>query len=155
PAWLMEIILPRMSVPPESPASPAISVVIPVYNERESLPPLLDELTRVLPSLGQPAEIVLVDDKSDDGTREWIREIATRRPGVRGVLLDRHEGQSAAFATGFAQARGDILITMDADGQNDPADLPALVAALANADVVSGVRSTRQDTWRRRASSRF
>lgn len=144
-----------MSAPPESSAVPAISVVIPVYNERESLPPLLDELVRELPALGQPAEIVLVDDKSDDGTREWIRDVARQRPHVRGVLLDRHEGQSAAFAAGFTQARGEILITMDADGQNDPADLPALVAGLARADVVSGVRSTRQDSWRRRASSRF
>jgi glycosyltransferase involved in cell wall biosynthesis len=151
----METSLPSMPVPPETPAPPALSVVIPVYNERESLPPLLDELTRVLPRLGQPAEIVLVDDVSTDGTREWIRELATHRPDVRGVLLDRHEGQSAAFAAGFSQARGEILVTMDADGQNDPADLPALVAALAQADVVSGVRSTRQDTWRRRASSRF
>src|SRR5262249_18017049 len=87
--------------------------------------------------------------------REWIRDTAAKRPFVRGALLDRHEGQSAAFAAGFAVARGDILITMDADGQNDPADLPALLAALADSDVVSGVRSTRHDTWRRRVSSRF
>src|SRR5207248_506306 len=125
---------------PETPSPPALSIVIPVYNERESLPLLLEELTRVLPRLGQPAEIVLVDDLSTDGTREWIKDVAARRPDVRGVLLDRHEGQSAAFAGGFSQARGEILITMDADGQNDPADLPALVAALGEADVVSGVR---------------
>jgi glycosyltransferase involved in cell wall biosynthesis len=148
-ARLMEKSQPHMS------GTPPISIVIPVYNERDSLPPLLDELAVVLPRLGQGAEIVLVDDKSDDGTREWIRETASRRPEVRGVLLDRHEGQSAAFAAGFANARGDILITMDADGQNDPADLPALVGALANADVVSGVRAMRHDTWRRRVSSRF
>jgi hypothetical protein len=151
-ARLMEKSPPRM---PESVSTPRVSIVIPVYNERESLPPLLDELAALLPKLGESAEIVLVDDKSDDGTRAWIRETAARRPGVRGVLLDRHEGQSAAFATGFAVARGDILITMDADGQNDPADLPALIAALGGADVVSGVRSTRHDTWRRRVSSRF
>ena len=147
---------PRMPAPPETTAPPALSIVIPVYNERESLPPLLDELEGMLSRMGERAEIVLVDDQSADGTREWINDVASRHPRVRGLLLDRHEGQSAAFAAGFARARGDILITMDADGQNDPADLPALVAPLARgADVVSGVRSTRRDTWRRRASSRF
>jgi len=142
-------------MPDSLPPSPRLSIVIPVYNERESLPPLLDELARVLSALGEPAEVLLIDDRSDDGTREWIREVAARTPGIAGLLLDRHQGQSAAFAAGFAHARGDVLITMDADGQNDPADLPALLAALAQADVVSGVRSARHDSWRRRASSRF
>ena len=143
---------------PRSPASlsPRISIVIPVYDERESLPGLVEELFAAAATLGEPCEILLVDDDSRDGSREWIRETARRSPLVRGILLDRHEGQSAAFAAGFACARGDVMVTMDADGQNDPADLSALLAALADgADVVSGVRSTRQDSWRRRASSRF
>lgn len=144
-----------MSALPEPLPEPRVSILIPVYNERESLPPLLEELLRACASLGTPSEILLVDDRSEDGTREWIREAAARSPLVRGILMDRHEGQSAALSAGFAYAQGDVIVTMDGDGQNDPADVPALIAALADADVVSGVRSTRHDSWRRRASSRF
>ena len=145
-----------MSESSESSAVPSVSIVLPVYDERESLPALVDELLVAVAGLGRSAEILLVDDDSTDGTREWIRDAVRRSAGLRGILLDRHEGQSAAFAAGFARARGDVIVTMDADGQNDPADLPGLLAAIdEGADVVSGVRAARHDTWRRRASSRF
>ena len=137
--------------------SPEISVVIPVFNEVESLPPLAEELAKVLDSAigGRPYEIILVDDGSADGSGAWIEERARQNPRVRGVLLEKNVGQSAALAAGLRHARGDIIVTMDADGQNDPSNIPQLLVALEGADVVSGVRTPRADSWRRRASSRI
>ena len=137
--------------------SPEISVVIPVFNEVESLPPLAEELAKVLDSAigGRPYEIILVDDGSADGSGAWIEERARQNPRVRGVLLEKNVGQSAALAAGLRHARGDIIVTMDADGQNDPSNIPELLRALEGADVVSGVRTPRADSWRRRASSRI
>jgi dolichol-phosphate mannosyltransferase len=99
--------------------------------------------------------VVLVDDGSSDGTAAWIREAAHRDSRVRALLLDRNSGQSAALAAGLGRASGSIVVTLDADGQNDPADIPSLLAALERADVASGVRARRADTWLRRASSRI
>ena len=134
---------------------PEISVVIPAYNEAESLPILLAELLPALAVAGRPWEIVLVDDGSSDGTTERIRAAATAEPRIRPVLLAANGGQSAALAAGFARVRGRIVVTLDADLQNDPADLPRLLAALEHADVVSGVRANRQDSAVRLISSRI
>ncbi len=134
---------------------PAISAVVPSYNERESLPPLLSELRSALEASSRSWEIVIVDDGSTDGSREWLDAEAARDGRLRVVVLERNAGQSAALAAGLAQARGDVVVTLDADLQNDPADLPALLAALEHADVVSGVRADRQDTWVRLVSSRI
>jgi glycosyltransferase involved in cell wall biosynthesis len=136
-------------------APPRISAIVPVYDERESLPGLLEELTRALEGTGQSYEILLVDDGSRDGSGSIIADAAKRDARVVGVLLERNEGQSAALAAGFRHARGELLVTLDADGQNDPADIPILLAALEEADVVSGIRSRRMDDWRRRLSSRI
>ncbi|MBI5709023.1 MAG: glycosyltransferase family 2 protein [Candidatus Eisenbacteria bacterium] len=141
-----------MSAPP---ADPEISVVIPAYNEVESLDPLLAELRAALAAAGRAWEIVLVDDGSTDGTAERIAAEAARDPRVRAVRLEANAGQSAALAAGFSRARGAILVTLDADLQNDPADLPRVLAALEGADVVSGIRAERRDTWLRIASSRI
>jgi len=130
-----------------------VSAIIPVYNEIESLPGLLDELSPVLLATGRPCEVILVDDGSADGSGAWIEERAGTDPLVRGILLERHVGQSGALAAGLQHARGEILVTMDADGQNDPSSIPDLLAALEHADVVSGVRTPRADSWRRRVSS--
>jgi dolichol-phosphate mannosyltransferase len=132
-----------------------LSVVIPAYNEAENLPPLLAELHVALAATGRGWEIVLVDDGSTDGTADWLRGEAARDPRLRPVLLERNSGQSAALAAGIGRARGAVIVTLDADLQNDPADLPRLLAALENADLVSGVRAQRQDTWVRRASSQI
>jgi dolichol-phosphate mannosyltransferase len=137
-----------------STASPEISAVIPVFNEVESLPGLMSELDVVLRATGRSYEVILVDDGSADESGAWIEDRARKDPSVRGILLERNVGQSGALAAGLHHARGDIIVTLDADGQNDPSSIPALLAALEHADVVSGVRTPRADSWRRRVSSR-
>jgi len=97
----------------------------------------------------------MVDDGSRDGTAEWLVREAARDPRVVPVLLAGNHGQSAAIAAGLRHARGAVIVTLDADLQNDPADLPRLLAALESADVVSGVRAHRHDDWLRRVSSRI
>jgi dolichol-phosphate mannosyltransferase len=134
---------------------PELSAVVPAYNEVESLPPLFAELRAALEATGRTWELIVVDDGSTDGSRELIDAEAERDDRVRALPLEKNAGQSAALAAGLSRVRGDIVITMDADLQNDPADLPRLLAALANADVVSGVRAKRQDTWVRLVSSRI
>jgi dolichol-phosphate mannosyltransferase len=137
------------------PAAVELSAVIPAYNERENLGPLLGELRAALAATGRTHEIVLVDDGSDDGGGEWIEAEARRDPCLVAVRLPRRIGQSGALAVGLARARGAVIVTLDADLQNDPADLPKVLAALEGADVVSGVRQGRRDSWLRRISSRI
>ena len=132
-----------------------ISVVVPAYNEAESLPEFLAELRAALDATGKPSEIVLVDDGSDDGTPELLARERARDPRLRPLRLMARAGQSAALAAGIARARGTVVVTLDADLQNDPADLPRVLAALKDADVVSGIRANRRDTWVRRVSSRI
>jgi dolichol-phosphate mannosyltransferase len=134
---------------------PELSVVVPAYNEAENLPVLLAELRVALEASGRTWEVVLVDDGSTDGSAENMSAAAASDPRVRPVLLAANSGQSAALAAGFAHARGRILVTLDADLQNDPADLPRVLAALEGADVVSGIRAERRDSALRRLSSRI
>jgi glycosyltransferase involved in cell wall biosynthesis len=134
---------------------PALSAVVPAYNEVESMPPLFAELRAALDATGRTWEMVVVDDGSSDGTRELMLAEQARDPRVHALVLERNAGQSAALAAGLSRARGDVVVTLDADLQNDPADLPLLLAALENADVVSGIRAQRQDTWVRLVSSRI
>jgi dolichol-phosphate mannosyltransferase len=131
-----------------------LSAIVPVYNERESLPALVEELRAALRPLGIPYEIVLVDDGSTDGGERWAAETARASSDVVAVLFERNAGQSAAIAAGFRVAQGDVFVTLDADGQNDPADIPRLLEALERADVVSGIRAERHDDWMRLLSSR-
>ncbi len=132
-----------------------ISAVLPVFNEVESLPGVVDELILVLESTRRSFEVILVDDGSTDGSSAWIEARARRDPRIRGILLERNVGQSGALVAGLQDARGDVIVTLDADGQNDPASIPNLLEALQDADVVSGIRANRADSWRRRASSRI
>jgi len=136
-------------------ARPEISAVVPAFNEVESLPALFAELRAALDATGRSWELLVVDDGSTDGSRERIEAEAEADDRVRAVVLERNAGQSAALAAGLERARGDVVVTLDADLQNDPADLPLLLGALAHADVVSGVRRRRQDHWLRLASSRI
>jgi glycosyltransferase involved in cell wall biosynthesis len=137
--------------------APDVSVVIPVYNEAENVPPLLEELGRVLATLPRRTEIVAVDDGSTDGSFERLRTIAMQEPRLRIVRLARNYGQTAALAAGIEHARAPVIVSMDADLQNDPADIPRLLAALADdIDVVNGWRNPRRDPWlTRRLPSRL
>jgi glycosyltransferase involved in cell wall biosynthesis len=138
----------------QTPAVPDLSVVIPLFNEAENLDQLLAELRAALTGVGRPYEIVLVDDGSSDGTGERLARERARDAAIVPVRFERNAGQSAALAAGIARARGSLIVTLDGDLQNDPADLPLLLAGLEHADVVSGVRAERKDTWSRRIQSR-
>jgi glycosyltransferase involved in cell wall biosynthesis len=133
----------------------AYSVVIPAHNEAENLPRLLFELETVLETLGKPYEVIVIDDGSTDGTSELLDAWQALDERLRSVRFDQNYGQSAAFDAGFRMARGDIIITLDADGQNPPAEIPRLLAALGDADLVCGWRRNRQDHWTKRLASKF
>jgi glycosyltransferase involved in cell wall biosynthesis len=134
-----------------------VSVVVPVYNEEESLEPLWAELRPVLEGLGQTFEVVFVDDGSHDRSAEIIRGFRERDARVRLVRLKANTGESAALDAGFKAARGQRVVSMDADLQNDPADIPRLLADLGRWDAVTGWRVNRAvgDSWIRCASSRI
>jgi glycosyltransferase involved in cell wall biosynthesis len=123
-----------------------ISIVIPVYNEAESLPGLHAELDAMLKPLGQSYEIIAIDDGSYDDSLKVLKQLTEADPHVVVISLRRNFGQTAAFAAGFDQARGTVVITIDADGQNDPADIPRLLAKMAEGyDIVSGWRQNRKE----------
>ncbi len=123
-----------------------ISIVIPVYDEAESLPALHAELDATLKALGKSYEIVAVDDGSHDGSLTVLKQLTNIDPHLIVVSLRRNFGQTAAFAAGFDLARGEVVVTLDADGQNDPADIPKLLDKMAEGyDIVSGWRQNRQE----------
>jgi glycosyltransferase involved in cell wall biosynthesis len=128
--------------------TPDFSVVIPVYNEEDSVRPLVDELATVLDAMNRPTEIVAVDDGSTDASFARLAELTVREPRLRVVRLARNYGQTAALSAGIEHARAPIVVSMDADLQNDPADIPRLIAALGeDVDIVNGWRSPRRDPW--------
>jgi dolichol-phosphate mannosyltransferase len=128
-------------------ASPEISVFLPVYDEEPNLRPLHAKLAEALETLGRTAEIIYVDDGSTDGSLKVLRELAALDGRVRVVALRRNYGQTAAMAAGIDAAKGEVLIPMDADLQNDPVDIKRLLEKLDEGyDVVSGWRRNRQDT---------
>ena len=123
-------------------------MLLPVFNESENLVPLHERLTVALEPLRRDYEVIYVDDGSTDGSWDVLKKLAASDPLVRLVRLRRNFGQTAALAAGFAHARHTILVTLDADLQNDPHDIPGLVELLAAGyDVVSGWRRRRQDKW--------
>jgi glycosyltransferase involved in cell wall biosynthesis len=135
---------------------PELSVVIPVYNEEENLPPLWEELRGVLDGLGLAFEVVFVDDGSRDRSAEIIRGFREADRRVRLVRLKANAGETAATDAGFKAARGTWVVVMDADLQNDPRDIPTLLSHLDRWDAVTGWRVKRGegDGWLRRVSSR-
>jgi undecaprenyl-phosphate 4-deoxy-4-formamido-L-arabinose transferase len=135
---------------------PELSVVIPVYNEAATLTDLHARLARTLKDIGRPWEIVFVDDGSRDRSADVLRALHAQDPGVRVVRFNRNYGQHAAVFAGMERARGDVVITLDADLQNPPEEIPALLRRLEDGfDVVGGARVHRHDAWFRRVASRL
>ena len=133
----------------------AISVIVPVFNESDNIAPMLREVAGAMKSVPAAWELVFVDDASTDDTWARIAEAHRAEPRVRGLRHKRNAGQSAAVWTGISATTTPILCTLDGDLQNDPADLPKMIAELKNVDFVSGMRLSRQDTWVRKVSSRI
>ncbi len=134
----------------------AFSVVLPVFNERDNLAPLLDELRAVLGT--RRYEIIAVDDGSTDGSLEELSRLRRAHTALRVFALERRSGQSAALAAGWDVARGEVVVMLDADGQNDPSDIPALVDRLNGAPrlaAAAGYRVGRRDSHWKRAQSRI
>lgn len=135
--------------------SVSCSLVIPFYNEAGSIRGVLDEACAAMERLAFDYEVIAVDDGSSDGTRSQATALLEKWPALRILAFDRNRGQAAALFDGLRAARGQILITMDGDGQNDPADIPRLLVCLGagTADMVTGRRANRKDTWLRRRMS--
>lgn len=132
-----------------------VSVVVPLFNELENVEPLVRQVGQVFAELPEyEHELLLVDDGSSDGTGERIDDIAASVPAVRSVRLCRNYGQSAALVTGMRLARGELILTLDGDLQNDPRDFPAVLEGLKSRDAVFGYRVSRRDNWLKRVSSR-
>jgi glycosyltransferase involved in cell wall biosynthesis len=132
-----------------------LSVVIPIYNEEESLLPLVQETRCSLDPLSRSYELIFVDDGSTDGTFSVLSHLHKKEPRIKVLRLKRNFGQTAALAAGLAYARGEVIVAMDGDGQNDPKDIPALLGKLEEGyDLVSGWRYDRKDPfWTRRLPS--
>jgi len=134
---------------------PYISFVIPVYNEEENIPILFRELSAVAERLDSTYEMIFVNDCSSDRSLEVIRALGGKHPVVRCVSFPENRGQSAALGAGFREAAGEVIITMDADLQNDPADIPLLLEQFGTYDMVNGWRKNRQDSLSKKISSRI
>jgi dolichol-phosphate mannosyltransferase len=132
-----------------------LSVVIPVYNEEGNLEPLHERLRATLSGLGITYELLFIDDGSKDRSPAILRRLAAADDHVRVITFERNAGQTAAFDAGFRKARGELIVTLDADLQNDPADIPKILDAMKDADAVCGWRVKRRDTIVRRMSSRI
>jgi glycosyltransferase involved in cell wall biosynthesis len=144
-----------MAWPAEAAPAPELSVVVPIYDEEENIPALYERLTGTLSALDRGYEIIAVDDGSRDRSFALLRELARADRRLRVVRFRRNFGQTAAFTAGFERARGQVVVTIDADLQNDPTDIPRLLEKIAEGyDVVSGWRAHRQDAfWNRRLPS--
>ena len=140
---------------PSPPDAPLLTLVIPVYNERESLAALHAEISEVAEKLAERVEIIFIDDGSKDGSWDIVRELAAKDTRVRGIRFRRNFGKAAALAAGFGAAKGSIILTMDADLQDDPHEIPHFLAKLAEGfDVVSGWKKVRHDPWHKVLPSR-
>ncbi len=134
-----------------------ISVILPVYNEEDNIVPLTEAIVESLLPLGNPVEIVFIDDGSTDRSVERMKAMKEKfsKPEIRIVRLDANYGLSTAMAAGFEAAKGDVVVTLDADLQNDPADIPKLLEKLPEYDAVLGWRVDRQDPFLKRISSKI
>lgn len=131
------------------------SVVIPLKNEESNISDLLNELEPVMKKLSSPWEVICVDDGSTDGTKSVLLELAKQKPYLNVIVFDKNYGQSSAFDAGFKASRGEYIITMDGDSQNDPADIPKLLELIENCDLVCGIRKKRKDPINKRIISKL
>jgi dolichol-phosphate mannosyltransferase len=132
-----------------------ISVVVPVYNEEENLPILLPQLNEVLKGIGKSYEMIFVDDGSSDGSRKILKEMVSHYPQIRILGFKKNCGETAAGAGGLKEAKGDVIITIDADLQNDPKDIPRMLEYLKEYDMVTGWREKREDSWVKQITSKI
>ena len=130
-----------------------ISFVVPVFNEEENISPLVAEILATAGKLGFPFEILLIDDGSVDGTLPAIKAKAATTPELKYVSFSENQGQSAALSAGFRNATGDTIITLDGDLQNDPSDIPAMLAMYGEYDMVTGWRHDRRDSFSKKVGS--
>src|SRR5205807_5708394 len=137
--------------------SPDLSVVFPVYNEEENIPILLDEIAKALAGKPWSYEVIAVDDGSTDRSLAILHELRAKHPQLRILAFEKNSGQTAALDAAWRAARGTFVVSLDADLQNDPADIPAMMRTLeaSKADMVIGVRVNRHDTWSRRMQSKI
>ncbi len=129
------------------------SIVLPVYDEEENLMPLAEGIVSVMNDITDSYEVILVDDGSSDGSKKVLKELCDRYPSFRCLMFHQNCGQTAAFDAGFKNARGKVIISMDADLQYDPGDITVLLKKLDEFDAVCGYRLDRADTWVKRKSS--
>ncbi len=132
-----------------------ISVVVPVFNEEENLPILIPRLADVLNRLGDSYEVIFVDDGSSDGSRKILREMVLKYRFFRMIGLSENRGLSTALIAGMREARGEKIVTLDSDLQNDPEDIPKLVGCLDRYDMATGWRMKREDPWLKKISSKI
>jgi glycosyltransferase involved in cell wall biosynthesis len=132
-----------------------ISVVVPVYNEEGNLPILIPKLVEVLKGLERSYEMIFVDDGSSDESRRILGEMTLQYPSLRILRFRVNRGLSAALLAGMREARGGIIVTLDSDLQNDPADIPKLLEYLDRYDMATGWRQKRRDTWLKKISSKI
>ena len=132
-----------------------ISVVVPVYNEEKNLPVLIPQIAQVLESLGESYEMIFVDDGSTDESRKVLKEMISQYPQIHILGFKKNCGETAAGAAGLKEARGEIVISIDADLQNDPGDIPTLLEYLEEYDMVTGWRQKRDDPWIKQITSKI
>lgn len=132
-----------------------LSVVIPIKNESENLPLLVRDLMAVLSQCKETYEILFIDDGSTDDSYQVMRQLQAEQPCIRAIQFDRNYGKTAALSAGFERARGEVIIIMDGDRQNDPVDIPKFLEAIRGHDIVCGYRARRLDSWFRLAQSRI
>ncbi len=129
------------------------SVVIPLKNEEDNVVELIEELEPIMLSLKKPWELICIDDGSSDRTLEILSGLITQKPYLKLLVFKKNYGQSSAFDAGFRASKGEFVITLDGDRQNDPADIPKLLEAINHCDLVCGARVNRKDPWSKKITS--
>ena len=147
-------------IPNNSPSLPnhanvIYSLIIPLKNEAGNIRDLINEIKPVMSSLGHPWELICVDDGSTDETNQILHALLPQNPQLQIITFKKNYGQSSAFDAGFKLARGQFVITLDGDGQNDPQDIPHLIELMNGCDLACGIRLNRKDTWSKRITSRI